>query len=134
MNGISTGAHGYPAPVWQLFNQTPCAGTFESGTLGLIQAKVGTPANEAVLELSVIWKEHHVAAARFRAYGCPATIAVGAWLALWCRGRGVAELSQLCATDISCALEMTEDRTHCALMGEDVVRAILASIGSEVKA
>lgn len=133
MKGILANAFRYPAPIWELFSQTPCAGIFKPGTRDLVQVRVGTPANGAVLELSIIWRKHHVMAARFRAHGCPVTVAVGAWLALRCRGRSAAELSQLSAAEISRALEISEDRAHCAVMGEDVVHAVLGCLRSEVK-
>lgn len=128
MTNILANTFGYPALIWELFNQAPNSGFFEEDTPGLAHAQVGTPANESVLELSVIWREHRVVEARFRAYGCPATIAVGAWLTDWCKGRGAADLLEISAADISCTLEITEDRAHCALMGEDVVRAVLAHL------
>ncbi len=67
--------------------------------------------------------------ARFQAYGCPYTIAVGAWLADWCIGRTTAELATAPFAQLRAALEIPEDRAHCWLMAQDVLRD-LASRGS----
>jgi hypothetical protein len=50
-------------------------------------------------------------------------IAVADWLAEWLGGRDRSEL-QLAARDIVLALEIPDNKTHCALMGEDVVRRL----------
>ena len=132
MSSAAANIHGYPQPVWQYFTNTPRVGTFDVTCSGFVQGRACTPATHAVLELSLLIRQEHVADARFRAYGCPTTIAVGAWLAQWCVGRDIQELASLCAVELSQALEIDENRTHCALMGEDVVQALIVHIKSEV--
>lgn len=116
----------YPAPVWRRFVETPQAGRFAAGTPGVCSGRAGTPAARSVLEIQLRFEGDRVVDARFRAYGCPSSIAVGSWIAEWSLGRRRAELAGLDTRQLRAALEIPEDRAHCALMGEDALRAVLA--------
>jgi len=118
--------YGYGAEIWRLFRATPHAGGFPAATADVVVADAGTPAARSLLRLALRFDGERVVAARFRAYGCPTTIAVGAWLAVWAEGKTTAELAALKAPTIRAALEIPEDRAHCALLGEDALRAVLA--------
>lgn len=117
--------YGYAPTIWRLFRSAPNAGVFADGTSGVISADAGTPAARSVLRLALRFDGDRVAEGRFQAYGCPTTIAVGAWIAGWCAGRTVDELRRLKAADLREALEIPEDRAHCALLGEDALKALL---------
>ena len=119
-----TNPYGYPPEVWRLFRETPRAGTLD-GTAATGTAT--TRAGSGRLRLQVRIEGARVADARFQAYGCPTTIAVGAWLAERAVGRPLAELSGLKAADIRQALEIPEDKLHCALMGEDTLKSLFRS-------
>jgi NifU-like protein involved in Fe-S cluster formation len=121
-------AFGYPPRIWQLFEAAPRAGRFEPGTPGVVAGKAGTPAARSVLSLELRFDRGRVVDARFRAYGCPSSIAVGAWIAQWSQNREPAELAALTAAKLRSELEIPEDRAHCALMGEDALRDILSKI------
>jgi NifU-like protein involved in Fe-S cluster formation len=69
-----------------------------------------------------------VTEAAFRAYGCPTAIAVGEWLAANLTGKSPADWPLLTSAKIRQTLEIPDDRAHCSLMGEDVVRALLKQI------
>lgn len=114
--------YGYPEPVWRLFRETPRAGTLEAPAL---TGTATTRAGSGRLRLQVRLDAGRIGDARFQAYGCPTTIAVGAWLAERAVGLTPAELGALRAADIRQALEIPEDRLHCALMGEDTVKSLL---------
>lgn len=114
---------GYSAPVWQLFRETPRAGRWDDGT---VSAAATTPASRSSLRLQVKMTGSRIDDARFQAYGCPTSVAVGAWVAGRVVGREVRELAGIDAKTIREALEIPEDRTHCALLGEDLVRALIA--------
>lgn len=128
MSALPPNPQAYPAPVWRLFNETPLAGDFATGTPGVVVAEMRTPAARSVLRLALQLKGGRIVDARFRAYGCPVTIAVGAWVAQWSVGRAVAELHGLRAAGLQRALEIPEDRIHCALLGEDVLKALLVEV------
>lgn len=122
---------GYSAPIWQWFNAAPRAGRFASGTAGVYLGAARTPAASSVLQLQLRFEHARVVDARFRAYGCPASIAVGAWLADWAIGRDAAALSLLSAAELRAALAIPDDRAHCALLGEDALRAAVAAFEKE---
>lgn len=121
----------YPQPIWSRFEHclgeaVERAGRFAAGTPGVAEGRAGTPAARSVLELQLRFDGERVADARFRAYGCPSSIAVGAWIADWSIGRSASELAGLNARRLREVLEIPEDRAHCALMGEDAIKALLA--------
>jgi len=121
---------GYSDAVWRLFQQAPRAGNLTDGAV--ITGRASTPASKAVLALHVrLDGQGRVADARFQAYGCPTTIAVGAYLADRAVGRRLAELAELKSVKIRQDLEIPDERAHCALLGEDAIRALLAAAGSE---
>ncbi len=114
----------YPAPVWTRFNAPSHAGILAGAHVLVV--RTGTPASKAVLELHV--DPGPPSRARFRGYGCPYTLAVGQWLAETLERSGIAALEGIDAGRIRQALEIPEDRAHCALMGEDLIRAIQSSL------
>ena len=118
---------GYPEPVWRLFNATPRAGALDGP--GVLAGEAATPASRGRLRLQVKMERSRIGDARFQAYGCPTTIAVGAYVAGQVVGKEVAELARIDAKSIREALEIPEDRLHCALLGEDLVRSLLSQVG-----
>lgn len=112
--------HDYPAPVWARFEAPRYAGQLVGE--GVVAARAGSPAARAVLQLSLRRRAGRVETARFQAYGCPVTIAVGEWLAE--RLEAGEPPVALDAARIRSALEIPEDKAHCALMGEDLIRAL----------
>lgn len=120
-NGVAEdNPYGYPDPVWRRFVAPVHRGWLAGADV--VQAGAGSPASSAVLELSA--EPGARLAARFRAYGCPFTLAVGEYLAEALESGGWAVLERLSAATIRAALEIPEERAHCALMGEDVVRTL----------
>lgn len=118
---------GYAAPIWKLFRNPPHVGEFPLGTPGVVTGQAGSKAARSVLRLQLRFEGGRVADVRFKAYGCPSSIAVGAWIVDWSQGKTPAELATLSAADLRQALEIADDRAHCALLGEDALRAALAS-------
>jgi NifU-like protein involved in Fe-S cluster formation len=113
---------GYPDPVWRLFRDAPRAGRWDDPAA--IAASAATPANRNVLRLQVKMNDARIGDARFQAYGCPTTIAVGAWLAGWVIGKPLAELATADAALVRRSLEIPEERIHCALLAEDVAKSL----------
>ncbi len=122
--------YGYSDAVWRLFSETPRAGRFEPVGNGgaVISGSASTPASRSVLSLHLKTGQGRVIDARFQAYGCPTTIAVGAWLAQQAVGRRLEELSELKSALIRHELEIPDPRAHCALLGEDAIKAVLAAM------
>ncbi|GEM_PF-913752 len=119
---------GYSAPIWRLFNEAPHAGAFPAVAPDIATGTASTPAAPATLRLQARIRDSRVVDTRFRAHGCPTTIAVGAWIANWMVGRDVEELTQLGARVLRAELEIPDDRAHCALIGEDALQALLSAI------
>lgn len=117
---------GYSAEVWRRFREPVHAGRLEGS--GVVAAQAGSAAAHAVLRVELRLEAGAVRDARFGAYGCPTTIAVGEWLASRLQGRALAALGAISVAEIRAALEIPDDRAHCALMGEDVVRQLLEQV------
>ncbi len=115
---------GYPDAVWRRFVAPERIGVLDAADAIRIGAR--SPAANARLELS--FRPADPAQARFRALGCPVTIAVGAWLAEQLETEGVRALGRIDAKSIRDALEIPEDRAHCAFIGEDAVLALKAEL------
>lgn len=113
---------GYSEPVWRLFTEPLHAGALAGSRV--LRGRAATPANRNRLELWVRLDGERIEDARFQAYGCPATIAVGSWLCERAIGSTLAELSAIRGTEIRQALEIPEDRLHCALLGEDAIKSL----------
>lgn len=120
-------SRGYLSEVWRLFRETPRAGRLEAGP-GVVSAEAGTVARKFRLRLDCRIEQGQVADSRFQAHGCPYTIAVGAWLAGWCVGRRRDELAAPPIAELRTALEIPEDRAHCWLMAQDVLRDLVQKI------
>ena len=113
----------YPDEVWRLFRETPRAGSFAANA-GSLRAEARTHAADFRIRLECTLAAQTISDSRFLAYGCPFTIAVGAWLAQWCTGRNKSDLIGFSAAELRAALEIPEDRAHCWLMAQDVLRAM----------
>jgi cysteine desulfurase len=116
----------YPDAVWHRFVAPERSGRLDGPGVVCVQAR--SPAAASVLELS--FRPGPAAQARFRALGCPVTIAVGAWLAQTIEAEGLPALQRIKAATIRDALEIPEDRAHCAFIGEDAVLALKAELQS----
>ena len=119
-------AYDYSAPVWRQFATAAAqAGSFPEGTPDVRTARVENRASASWLRLQ--WREAGggIAEARFTAFGCPVGIAVGAWLCERPRGRPLDALGGFDATTLRAALEIPDDKLHCAFMGEDALNLLL---------
>lgn len=122
----------YAAPIWDLFRRAPRAGRFAADEPGIVTGRAGTPAARSVLSLAFQLDGGRVVDARFQAYGCPTSIAVGAWIADWAIGQPIQNLASLKAAQLRATLEIPDTRAHCALMGEDAVQAAVAAYQQEL--
>jgi NifU-like protein involved in Fe-S cluster formation len=121
----------YSPQVWRLFETAPGAGRFGPEVTGVVVGEGHSRASTSALRLEFRVEAGKVADARFQAYGCPTSIAVGAWIAGWSRDRTPAEIVALRAARLRSELEIADDRAHCALLGEDAVRAAFPEFQSD---
>lgn len=122
--------YAYPLPVWDRFRQPQHAGRL-SAAAQMIEAQAGSPATRALLRLQVAVDGAGVRRARFQAYGCPTAIAVGEWLAELLERQPPAQWPAIGAAQIREALEIGDDKAHCALMGEDALRTLAQKMGGK---
>ncbi len=74
--------------------------------------------------LTIRVRDDRIAAARFRAVGCPAAIAASSITTELLIGRTVAQALRLTNEDVSAALGgLPANKLHCSVLAEDVVRA-----------
>ena len=116
----------YPRPVWARFMAPAYAAPEGQGADLVLEAT--TPAAALRLQLHVEKAGVRIGRCRFRAYGCPFTIAVGDWLAQWCEGRSVAEVAEFSADQLREALEIPDSRAHCGLMAQDLLRDLMVEL------
>lgn len=119
---MSDNVFAYATPLWQRFTNPAHAGSWREDEAGVCSGQAGSRAAKFVLRLQVKGKQAH-----FKAYGCPTAIAVGEWLCEQIEQTGLEPLRDISAAKIRAALEIPEDRAHCAMLGEDVIKALLKS-------
>ena len=121
-------AFDYPLPVWQQFvAASRHAGEFPPDTPGVQTLRVDNRASASWLALHLRLEGGQIAAARFTAFGCPVGIAVGHWLAEQAVGKTPAALRALDIAQLRKTLEIPDDKLHCALMGEDTLKQLVAA-------
>jgi len=114
-------------PVWRLFRETPGAGVLAAAP-DVYVSEACSPADGAVLRLSVRVGDGLLQQVRFKAFGCPACIACGAWLASQLEGRGTDALVGVSAMTMAEALQLPPARRHCAVLAEEVARELYARL------
>ena len=114
-------------PVWRLFRETPGAGVLAAAP-DVYVSEARSPADGAVLSLSARVVDGLLQQVRFRAFGCPACIACGAWLASQLEGQGTEALAGVSAVSMAEVLQLPPTRRHCAVLAEEVARALYSRL------
>ncbi len=92
-----------------------------------LTVRVENPVCGDVLQLSVRVDHERVVEARFKAQGCPPTIACGSLVAEWLEGRSLKEASGLNAARLEQELGgLPAASRHAAALAVDAVRAVVA--------
>lgn len=118
----------YSPEVWRRFRAPTHAGCLEGP--GAAQGLARTPASNAVLSLSVTVEQGRINAARFKALGCPSTIAAGEWLCEWLEGRAASEVTGFSSAMLEQALALSPVRRYCAIMAEDALAAAMKHLAA----
>lgn len=105
--------------MWRFFRETPGAGELAEAADVLV-SEACSPADGAVLRLSIRVTDARLEKVRFKAFGCPACIACGAWLASTLAGQGTDALAGVSAVTMAESLQLPATRRHCAVLAEDV--------------
>lgn len=89
-------------------------------------ADVENPACGDRTRLAIKVLDGRIAAARFRAEGCPAAIAASSMTTELIVGRTLAEAAALRDEDVAAALGgLPRNKLHCSVLAEDVIHAVV---------
>ncbi len=116
----------YSPLLLEHFQQPRNVGTLERGA-----AQTGTAVVGALEQGQLLQWQLHVAgdaiidAVRFKAYGCPATIACASLLSEWVQGQSLEQAASLDANRLVAALALPPLKLHCALLAQDALRAAI---------
>jgi cysteine desulfurase len=111
--------------VRQLFVRLPGAGRLPDGTPGLVIGEAGGEAAEARVRFELAVAGNTVKEARFRAWGCPHTLAVAAWIAGQLPGRRREALVPGTPEDWRRELAVPVEKLGRLLVVEDALRSCL---------
>src|SRR5690606_3191931 len=100
-------------------------GCFDGPAENIGSGMVGNRETGGVLRLQIRVDDGTIVDSRFQAYGPPALIAAGSWLANAVQGASLQESERLTQQAIVQALELPAVRIHCALLAEDALRAAI---------
>lgn len=99
------------------------AGDVEDGP-GVRRGEAGSEHHGALVRFALKTDaEGRIEDARFKAWGCPATIACASLVAEWARGRRMDEAAALDVRALVAPLELPVERLYAPLMVEDALRA-----------
>ena len=90
---------------------------------GVRRGEAGSEHHGAVIRLELRCDGATVTDARFKAWGCPATIACASLVTEWVRGRTLADARAVDVRGLAEPLELPIDRLYAPLLVEDALRA-----------
>ncbi|HUN27227.1 MAG TPA: aminotransferase class V-fold PLP-dependent enzyme [Steroidobacteraceae bacterium] len=109
-----------------LFRRLPAAGTFGDRDGTVLRGEAGGPQDEVWVSFHLLVQDDTVKDARFRARGCPHTLAIAAWLAERLRGRRREEALPAGPRAWAEELGVPAEKLGRLLVIEDALRAALA--------
>lgn len=117
---------GYSARVLELFRALPYAGTLPAARGGIAAGEAVALDRGAWVRFEARVDAGRIVACRFRAWGCPHTLAAAALAAGWLEGRPEGESTHCDATRLVRELDAPAEKMGRLLVVEDAVRALLA--------
>ncbi len=91
-------------------------------------AMLGSPAQGAVVKLSIAVANDRITRAVFKAYGSPGLIAAADYLCELIEDISIANARQITATTIADGLTLPRELFGCALLLEDTLRTVLQQL------
>jgi len=116
----------YSSQVERYFDDPPNAGVLTGPAERLGAGRAGDVRHGAQVEFHILVDEGLIREARFRAYGCPCTIAAAARTAELLEGLTVEAAEEFDPHELAAELELPADKLTRALVVEDAIRAALA--------
>ncbi len=118
----------YSDPVLDHFRRPRNAGVFPPGTPGLVRGEARESEGARLVRIELVLDGGaRVAEARFKAFGCPATIACASFVTADVAGRSLEEAAALCAADVSRELSLPARRSDAAELAVRALRAALSN-------
>ena len=113
----------YSKRLIEHFEHPRQVGRFDEAATDVGTGMTGTQETGGVLRVQIqVGPNHLITDTRFKAYGSPALIAAGSWLAEAVKGTELEYAGSLAHQPIAEALELTSAQLHCALLAEDAIR------------
>jgi NifU-like protein involved in Fe-S cluster formation len=116
----------YSARVLELFRTLPFAGTLSAAPDGIASAEAIALDRGAWVKFEARVDAGRIVACRFRAWGCPHTLAAAALAAGWLEGWPIGEATRCEAVRLARELEAPAEKMGRLLVVEDAARALLA--------
>lgn len=116
----------YSAAVTDWFARLPRVGRLTPAA-HVLHGAAGEPRQGAWVHWDLAIDGQRIMRARFRAWGCPATLAAAAWCAEQIEGRDCATAEALTGSEMATALELSGAQRSVALIIEDALKNALAS-------
>ena len=116
----------YSSQVERYFDDPPNAGVLTGPPAKLAIGRAGDARHGAEVEFSILVDEGRIRTARFRAYGCPCTIAAAARTTEKLEGLTIEAAGKFDPHAMADELELPADRLTRVLLVEDALRASLA--------
>ncbi|NLC37006.1 MAG: Fe-S cluster assembly scaffold IscU, partial [Alcaligenaceae bacterium] len=107
------------------FERPRHAGRLDSDAGNVGTGIAGTRETGGVLRMQISVTDSFITDTRFQAYGPPALIAAGSWLAEKLVGASLEQAQALTHQPIAEALALPTARLHFALLAEDAIRAAI---------
>lgn len=118
----------YSSEVRRRFAAPARAGRLPEGASGVVAAAAEDRSLNVWIEFEIQARDGVIEASRFRAFGCPHTLAAADWIAEWLEGRSVDCLTELDVQGVAAQLGFPREKLGKLLRIEDAVRACLAQI------
>lgn len=116
----------YSETLTDHFERPRHVGRFDDDAADIGTGSAGTRETGGVLQVQIrVNEDGRVIDTRFKAFGPPALIAAGSWLAESLVGGSLAQAQALAHPAIVTALNLPPVRLHCALLAEDAIHAAI---------
>lgn len=116
----------YSETLMDHFERPRHVGRLDTTSMDVGTGLVGTREAGGVLRMQIrVDEKGQITQARFQAYGPPALIAAGSWVAEALHGRAVLTAESLGHKKIAEALALPSARLHFSFLAEDAVRAAI---------
>jgi len=109
--------------VRQHFHEPCFIGILPAGPK-VIRVEIDSPATSRHIIFSIEVEQSRIVQARHLVRGCPYTIATFSYLANWCYGQMLVNLTSMTRAFLIDQLSLPATKVHCAAMAEDTLRQL----------